>query len=110
QDLVFKDAKKGEAKPDESLRKAFHSTDINVIARRIIQDGEVQLTAVQRKEMVEKRRQEVVHFISRNAINPQTNSPHPPQRIETAMQEAKVHVDLARPFKEQVDLVVKEIR
>lgn len=43
--------------------------------------------------------------IVRNAWNPQTKTPHPPERIERAMDEAKVHVD---PFK-SVESQVKEV-
>jgi ribosome maturation protein SDO1 len=49
-------------------------------------------------------------LIAKNAFNPQTNAPHPPQRIETAMEEAKIHVDLFRPATEQMNDIIKEIR
>ena len=32
-------------------------------------------------------------MIHRNAVDPKTGLPHPPQRIESAMEEAKIHVD-----------------
>ena len=109
-DTVYKDASKGDEKAETSVKTVFGTTDIKVIAKKIITEGEVQLTTVQRRELIEKRRQEVVAFISRNAINPQTSSPHPPQRIENAINEAKVSFDLHHSMKEQVEIAIKEIK
>ncbi|MCR4335431.1 MAG: ribosome assembly factor SBDS [archaeon] len=109
-DTVFKDAKKGEDKSEETLQKVFHTTDVKEIAKIIIMEGEVQLTTDQRRAITEKKRKEIVTFISRNAINPQTNTPHPVQRIENALNEIKFNVDLNKTVKEQIAEVVKEIK
>ena len=109
-DTVFKDAHKGDAKSEDSLKKVFNTTDIKEIARKIIVDGEVQLTTQQRREMVEKKRMEIITFISRNAVNPQTNSPHPPQRIENAMDEAKVQIDIGKSVNEQIPKIISAIK
>lgn len=109
-DRVFKDARAGDEQSPDTLKKIFQSTDVFVIAKKIIVDGEVQLTTEQRRQMLEKRRLEVISFISRNTINPQTKAPHPPQRIENAMVQAKVHVDAFKGADEQAAQVVHEIR
>src|SRR3989344_590501 len=72
-DQVFKDAGKGEAKNEESLRKVFGTTDVRAIVKKILTEGEIQLTTVQRREIGDRKRKEIVTFISRNAMNPQTN-------------------------------------
>jgi ribosome maturation protein SDO1 len=105
QDQVYKDAKKGDKISEEFLEKQFHTRDIYAIAREIILKGEVQVTTDQRRAMVEAKHRQIVDFIARNAINPQTNAPHPPVRIQAAMDEAKFHVD---PFK-SVDVQVEEV-
>lgn len=109
-DRVFRDAKKGEEASSEAVMKRFGTDNVSVIATQIICEGEVQLTTDQKRRMLEQRRREVVSLISRNAINPQSNAPHPPQRIENAMEEAKVQVDLFRPARDQVPGILKEIR
>ncbi len=109
-DTVFKDAKKGSTQSPEALSKAFGSTDVNVIARKIILDGEVQLTTEQRRHMREAKRREIVEIIARNAINPQTNAPHPPKRIETALEEAKIHIDEGKSAEEQIPAILKELK
>jgi ribosome maturation protein SDO1 len=101
---VFGNASKATRASDEALMKVFHTTDFNAVARKIIEKGEIHLTAEQRKRMVDDKRRQVITFISRNAINPQTGHPHPPHRIEMAMEEARVNID---PFK-HLDELVKE--
>ena len=109
-ETVFKDAAKGSEQSPEALSKAFGSTDVEEISRKIIQDGEVQLTTEQRRKMREARYREVVEFISRNAMNPQTNAPHPPKRVENALAEAKVRVDEMKSVEEQIPGIVKELK
>jgi ribosome maturation protein SDO1 len=101
---VFGNASKATRASDEALMKVFHTTEFNEVARKIIQKGEIHLTSEQRKRMVDEKRRQVITFISRNSINPQTGHPHPPHRIEMAMEEARVNID---PFK-HLDELVKE--
>uniref|UniRef100_A0A7C2NAT1 Ribosome assembly factor SBDS n=1 Tax=Archaeoglobus fulgidus TaxID=2234 RepID=A0A7C2NAT1_ARCFL len=107
---IFKDARKGERASAEELRKAFGTENIFEIAKIIITEGEVQITAEQRREMLEAKRKQIVHFISRNTIDPRTNAPHPPSRIERAMEEAKVHIDIFKSVEAQVKDIVKALK
>ncbi len=109
-ETVFKDARKGDEKNTDLVKKVFGTVDINEIAKKIVLEGEVQLTTVQRREMVENRRLEIINFISRNAVNPQMNAPHPPKRIENALEEAGFSVDLNKNFNQQVEIAVKAIK
>jgi ribosome maturation protein SDO1 len=109
-ETIFKDAKKGEKASEEHMAKLFATSDPLDIAAQIIKKGEIQLTTEQRRKMLADRRKQIVAIIARNAINPQTDAPHPPQRIERAMEEAKVHVDLHKTAEEQVKGVVKALR
>jgi ribosome maturation protein SDO1 len=104
-DHVFKDAKKGDKISEEHLERIFHTRSIPEIARQIIQKGEVQVTTEQRHQLQIAKHRQIVAYIVRNAMNPQSGAPHPPARIEAAMVEAKVHVD---PFK-SADAQVQEI-
>ncbi len=107
---VFENASRGDRVPEEDLVKAFGTKSVPEIARRIIREGEINLTAEQRHRMQEEKRRQVVSFISRNAINPQTMMPHPPARIERAMEEAGAHIDLTKSVEENVNVVMKAIR
>jgi ribosome maturation protein SDO1 len=107
---VFGNASRATRASDEALEKVFHTTDFDTIARKIIEKGEIHLTAEQRKHMIEEKRRQVITFIARNSINPQTGHPHPPQRIEMAMEEARVNIDPFKHVEEQVKEVVKALR
>ena len=60
--------------------------------------------------MTAEKRRQVIFFIARNAINPQTGHPHPPHRIEMAMDEVKVNIDPFRSLEELVKDTMKLLR
>jgi ribosome maturation protein SDO1 len=107
---VFENSSRGTRASEEALTKVFHTTEFPAIATRIIQKGEIHLTAEQRRHMIAEKRRQVITFIARNAVNPQTGLPHPPQRIEMAMDEARVNIDLYKSVDEQVKETVKALR
>ena len=106
-DEIFADSAKGKKATEEDLLGAFATVDIEAIARTIIKEGELQLTTEQRRKKVEEKKKMVVERIAQICINPQTNTPHPPTRIEIALTEAKVHID---PFKTVDELVTEAIK
>ncbi len=101
---VYENAAHVEKASDEAMMKVFKTTAFDTIARTIIEKGEIHLTSEQRKQRSEEKRRQVITYIARNAVNPQTNLPHPPQRIELALEEVRVNFD---PFK-SVEALVKE--
>jgi len=107
---VFKNSSKGTRPAEEKIKEVFGTDDISEIAKKIIEKGEVQMTAEQRKEMLEAKRHQVVTYIAANAINPQTKLPHPYVRIELALEEAKFHVDPFRPIDKEIEEAMKLLR
>ncbi len=104
-DEVFKDSSKGDRASDEHIAKVFGTSSVEEVARKIVMEGEIQLTTDQRRKMTEEKRKQIITYIAHHAINPQLKAPHPPQRIENAMNEARIHVD---PFK-SVEAQVKDV-
>ncbi|MEM2794282.1 MAG: ribosome assembly factor SBDS, partial [Thermofilaceae archaeon] len=89
---VYYDVRKGlKASPDD-LTKLFNTDDVYRVAEVIIKQGELQLTAEQRRELVETKKRQIIDFIARNAVDPRTGLPHPPKRIELALEEAEISV------------------
>jgi ribosome maturation protein SDO1 len=109
-DYVFTHWSDGKKASDEELTKAFATTDLLTIARRILTEGEVQLTAEQRKRMGEAKHKRVLEVILRNGWNPQTKTPHPRDRIERALEEAKFKVDPMKGVDDQVAAAMKALR
>ncbi len=107
---VFKNASKGTKQSEEKLKEAFGTDDVAEVARKIVEKGEIQITAEQRKEMLESKKQQIITYIAANAINPQTHTPHPPLRIQMALEEAKFHVDPFKPLDKEIDEAMKLLR
>ncbi|MEM2557684.1 MAG: ribosome assembly factor SBDS, partial [Candidatus Bathyarchaeia archaeon] len=95
-DVIFTDASKGLRAPEKKLKETFGTTDPLEIAKIILKKGTLQLTAQQRRQMIEEKRRQIIDFISRNAVDPRTKLPHPPTRIEQALEQIHFPID---PFK-----------
>ena len=108
---VFENASRGDRPAEEALETVFETTDPMEIIPRIVRDGEIQITAEQREEMLEQKHNRLVTIIARNAVNPQMDdSPHPPERIERALEEAGFTVDPMEPAENQVDDALEALR
>lgn len=103
-DEVFHDARGGERPTEEAIENTFGTQDILEIAKTILSKGSIQLTTNQRKAIVEKMRQKIIHHIHSQAVDPKTKSPHPVTRIELALEESRYSVD---PFK-KLELQIKD--
>jgi len=108
-DTVYKDVSSGDRVSPDLLKKVFGTTDVKKIAVEIIKKGEIQLTAEQRRRIIEQKRRQIINFISKNAIDPQTKLPIPPARIEAAMEKAKVGIDPYKSVEEQALQIVRAI-
>ncbi|QKQ99906.1 ribosome assembly factor SBDS [Metallosphaera tengchongensis] len=108
-DTIYKDVKKGLKASPSSLKKVFGTTDFETICREIIIKGEIPITAEQRKEIMESKRKQIIDFIHRNAIDPKTNLPIPPTRLEMAMEQAKVQIDINKDAEAQAQQIIHEL-
>jgi ribosome maturation protein SDO1 len=109
-DFIFADANKGTKVSEEQMQKAFGTTDHLKIADIILKKGTLQLTTDQRRKMIEDKRRQIIDFISRQAVDPKTNLPHPPMRIENAMEQIRYSIDQYKPVEEQAKEIVKLLR
>ena len=108
---VFENADRGDRPPENALEDVFGTTDPLAVIPEVIKQGEIQITADQRREMQEQKRKNLVNRITRNAVNPQMDdAPHPPERIESALEEAGFTVDPMEPVESQVDDALEALR
>ena len=107
---VFIDAGKGTRPTTAAIQKAFGTSDIYQIVKIILERGEVQLTTEQKHRMAQEKRKQVVALLARNCVDPRTNAPLTPQRIELAMDEQRIHIDAFKPADQQMDAVIKQLR
>ena len=107
---VFSDARKGLTASEKRMEAIFGTADPYEVAKIIIKEGEVQLTAAYREKLREQVKRQIIDILHRNGIDPRTNAPHPPARLEAALEEAKVKIDETKPASEQVEQILKQIR
>ena len=107
---IFSDAKKGLDASENAMKQIFGTSDVEELAKTIIQKGEIQLTQEYRERLREEKRKQIITMIHRNGVDPRTHLPHPPQRIENAFIEAKFHVDEFISVQEQVQEALKKLR
>ncbi len=106
---IFKNANKGERQNQEKIKKIFGTEELAKIVEIILKKGDVPITTEQRHKLVEEKRKQIINIIAVNSIDPRTNAPHTPTRIEGAMEQAHVVVDPFKNANEQVDAVIKKI-
>ena len=107
---IFKNANKGEkASPDE-LKREFGTKQLMKAAEEIFEKGDMQLTTNQKQEIREDKKKQIINMISRRAQNPKTGNPHPPQRVENALEEAGFNADAMEDVEKQFDEAIDSIR
>ncbi len=109
-DDIFTNLSKAERAKEDLLLEIFKTSDILKIAEHIIKHGEIQLTTEQRREAHEKKKNKIISYISKHAVDPKTKLPHPPQRIENALEQAKVRIDPLTRAEDQIKDIIKQLR
>ncbi len=109
-DEVYSDSSKGLRVSSEKLQKHFNTINHAEAAKIVLEKGELQLTTEQRRKMMEDKRKQIISIIARNYIDPRTGLPHPPTRIQQALQEVRVSIDPFKDAQEQTKMVIDQLR
>tara|TARA_B100001750_G_scaffold244342_1_gene261445 strand:- start:96 stop:785 length:690 start_codon:yes stop_codon:yes gene_type:complete len=108
-DEVWHDARSGERPTEDKLISTFGTIDLLDCVTTILTKGSIQLTTVQRRQMISDKRQQIITEISRTAIDPRSKAPHPATRIELALDELRWNPDpflsVERQIKDAVDVL-----
>ena len=107
---IFSDAKKGLEASENAMKQIFQTADPEEVAKQIIIKGNIQLTSEYRNDLREKKKKQVINIIHRNSVDPTTHAPHPVNRIENALEEAKFHFDEFTSVEEQLQEALKKIK
>ena len=107
---IYQNSGEGTRASSEKLQKAFKTEDPLVIAEKILQKGDLNLTTDQRRKMTTEKRKQIITFIAKTFVDPRSHLPHPPLRIEQAMSDARVSVDPFKSAEEQVKDIVESLR
>jgi len=99
--VVYENLSRGSKATNDDLEVAFEDLTEREIAIKILKEGQLQLTADQRNEILKEKRVEIVDFIHIHCINPRENVPIPKDRIEKAILELGVNIKYNEETKEQ---------
>jgi len=103
---IFESASKGIKASEDKIKSILKENAID----KILKTGELHLTADQRKKLSTDKRNKIIEKIQRESVDPKTGNPHPRQRIELAMEQAKVRIDYADNIEKKLESVIKSIR
>lgn len=109
-DEIYSDSSKGTRASTEKLLKAFKTEDANAIAEIILKKGDLNLTTEQRRKMISEKRKQVVEYIAKTYVDPRSHLPHPPLRVEQAMNDAKIAIDPHKSVDDQIKDIVEKMR
>ena len=109
-DEVWHDARAGDRPTSDDLHSAFGTADLVDCVSKIMNKGSIQLTTAQRKKRIIAIRTAIIHRISSTAIDPRSKMPHPPSRIETALEESRYSIDPFLSIDRQVNDAIKLMR
>lgn len=107
---IFSDARKGFEASQHAMEQIFQTSDPEEVAKKIIKDGEIQITSEYRNKIRERKKKQIINLIHRNGVDPRTHIPHPLTRIENAFEEVKFHVDEYAPVERQLQEVLLKLK
>jgi ribosome maturation protein SDO1 len=107
---IYADAKKGLLASEQRMVAIFGTSDPLEIAKQILTRGEVQVTQEYRQKLLEQKKKRIIDIIHKQGVDPRTNAPHPLNRIEAAITEAKARIDEYKAPELQVPEILKQLR
>ena len=107
---IFMDAQKGLLASENLMEEVFQTTSATEIAKRILMDGDVHLTAKYRQQLRDQKQRQIVDRIHTYGVDPRTKVPHPVERIERAIAESNVRIDEFQTVQDQTKEVVKKLQ
>ncbi|MHA2250839.1 MAG: ribosome assembly factor SBDS [Candidatus Kariarchaeaceae archaeon] len=107
---IFENISKGLKADIDGLDSIFGTTDEKKIIKLMLENGELQITHEQRKRFLKEKRDEIIEYLVKHAVNPRTKTPHPAARIEKAIDDVGVRIDRKEPTSDQALRVLKEIQ
>lgn len=111
-DIIFTHYTKGERASGDQLKSAFNTDDMQKCLEQIVRKGDVQLSSGERREILAKKRAEIVEYIHKNYVDPSKSPalPIPVTRIENAMNEMKARINADTPAdKQATDMISKMV-
>ncbi len=107
-DAIFTNLKKGNVAKSSELKTIFGTDDINKCAEIIVREGDVQVSAQERKADIETHRNQVLSYMHRSYVD-QNGGAYPLARLELILEEAKVQINPASSIHKTTEEIIKKM-
>jgi ribosome maturation protein SDO1 len=107
---IYENVSRGAKITQDDLDVAFENMTDREMAIKILKEGQLQLTADQRNEILKEKRAEIVNFIHIHCINPRENTPIPKDRIDKAIMDLGVNISYKEEAKNQALEVIDMLK
>jgi ribosome maturation protein SDO1 len=98
---VFANVSKGVLAKREDLMLVFGTDDEELICKKILSEGELQVSDKERKVELDTLFRDVASILSEKCLNPENNRPYTISMLERALKDVHFSVDPKRPAKTQ---------
>jgi len=109
-EFVFTNVSKGEFAQSKAMKKAFGTDDQEEVCRRIIQEGELQVSDRERQVQYDSTFRDIATIVCAKCINPQNNRPYTISTIQNAMREIHFAVKPGQSAKQQALEVIRRLQ
>ncbi len=107
---VYREALKGDLASEHALQDVFKTTDSLRIAEQIIKEGSIQINDEYKEKLRSDSKRRLIALLVKDAADANTGEPLTATRLNNALTEAKIHLDIFRKVSEQVDEVVAKLK
>jgi len=106
---IFTNSQRGDKASSTDMMAAFATSEVNAVATRIVQKGDIQLPKDYKDEQQDNKRKQVVDFLVRNAVDARNNRPFTPTAIEGALSQAHVNIT-NQPLDTQISVITEALK
>jgi ribosome maturation protein SDO1 len=99
---IFSNVSKGALVPQEDLKKAFGSTNVQEIIHEILKKGELQVGEKERNHELSTTWKEIVTLVCEKCVDPGSQRPYPSGMIDKAMSDIHYSIKTGKSTKSQV--------
>ncbi len=106
---IFKSIQKGNRTNNGDLENTFGTSNVMECIKIMLEKGDYQISAEERKEKMAKKRSEIIGYIHRNYMDPKTKNAIPVTRIESALEQMKAKIDPDTPVDKLLQPILKKL-
>ena len=107
---VFLNVSKGAAAPQEDLKKAFGTKEIEQIVKEILKKGELQVGEKERNQELDASWREIATLVCEKCVDPTSQRPYPYGIIDKAMSDIHYSIKTGKSAKSQALDVIRQLQ